>query len=29
MAVNIYQQGTPIFEFDVSGFDLDKYQSKS
>jgi hypothetical protein len=29
LAVNIYQQGTPIFEFDVSGFNFDKYQSKS
>ncbi|MGX4640872.1 hypothetical protein [Massilia sp. SYSU DXS3249] len=29
VAVNIYQQGTPVFEFDVSGFDLDKYQAKS
>jgi hypothetical protein len=28
-AVNIYQQGTPVFEFDVSGFDFDKYQAKS
>jgi hypothetical protein len=29
LAVNIYQQGTPVFEFDVSGFDFDKYQAKS
>lgn len=29
LAVNIYQQGTPIFEFDVSGFNVDKYQAKS
>lgn len=29
LAVNIYQQGTPVFEFDVSGFSFDRYQAKS
>ncbi len=29
VSVNIYQQGSPIFEFDVSGFDIEKYQAKS
>jgi len=28
LAVNIYQQGAPVFEFDVSGFDFFKYQAK-
>ncbi len=28
ISVNIYQQGAPVFEFDVSGFDQDKYISK-
>lgn len=28
VAVNIYQQGSPVFEFDVGGFDFDRYQSK-
>lgn len=28
IAVNMYQQGAPVFEFDVSGFDIDKYQTK-
>jgi len=27
--VNIYQQGAPIFEFDVSGFDKDRYKLKN
>ena len=27
IAVNIYQQGSPVFEFDVSGFDAGRYQS--
>nr|WP_143029086.1 hypothetical protein [Massilia sp. PDC64] len=27
IAVNIYQQGSPVFEFDVSGFDPSRYQS--
>ena len=26
IAVNIYQQGAPAFEFDVSGFDATKYK---
>jgi hypothetical protein len=29
ISTNIYQQGSPVFEFDVSGFDNDRYQSKS
>lgn len=29
ISANIYQQGSPVFEFDVSGFDNDRYQSKS
>lgn len=29
MSVNVYQQGSPVFEFDVQGFDLNKYTSKS
>lgn len=28
IAVNIYQQGNPVFEFDVSGFSAAKYQGK-
>jgi DNA-directed RNA polymerase subunit RPC12/RpoP len=28
IAVNIYQEGTPVFDFDVSGFDQEKYQPK-
>lgn len=28
IAANIYQQGTPVFDFDVSGFDQDKYRPK-
>ena len=28
LAVSIYQQGMPVFEFDLSGFDFDKYQGK-
>lgn len=26
LSVNIYQQGRPVFEFDVSGFSIDKFQ---
>lgn len=29
ISMNIYQQGSPVFEFDVSGFDNDRYQGKS
>jgi len=29
LSVNIYQQGSPVFEFDVSGFSVDRYQGKS
>lgn len=29
MAVEIYQNGAPAFEFDVNGFNPDKYQPKS
>ncbi|MDM5181704.1 hypothetical protein PO883_31485 [Massilia sp. DJPM01] len=29
LSVNIYQQGAPVFEFDVSGFDQEKFQPKS
>jgi hypothetical protein len=29
IAVNLYQQGSPVFEFDVSGFDAKRYQSGS
>ena len=28
LSVNVYQQGAPVFEFDVSGFDLAKYSGK-
>jgi hypothetical protein len=28
LSLNIYQNGRPVFDFDVSGFDVDKYQSK-
>jgi hypothetical protein len=28
ISVNIYQQGAPVFEFDVSGFDQEKYKQK-
>jgi len=28
IAANIYQQGAPAFEFDVSGFDQGKYKPK-
>lgn len=28
IATNIYQQGAPVFEFDVSGFELNKYKPK-
>ena len=28
IAANIYQQGAPAFEFDVSGFDASKYERK-
>ena len=28
IAVNIYQEGAPVFDFDVSGFDQEKYRSK-
>jgi len=28
ISTNIYHQGAPVFEFDVSGFDLDKYKPK-
>lgn len=29
LSVNIYQEGAPVFEFDVSGFDLAKYAGKN
>jgi hypothetical protein len=29
IAVQIYQNGSPVFEFDVSGFDLASYQGKT
>ena len=29
LSVNIYQNGAPAFEFDISGFDPDRYQPKS
>lgn len=29
IAVNIYQNGAPAFEFDVSGFDVDRYIPKA
>lgn len=28
ISTNIYQQGAPVFEFDVSGFDQQKYKPK-
>ncbi len=28
ISVNIYQEGAPVFEFNVSGFDQDKYKPK-
>lgn len=28
LSLNIYQSGRPVFDFDVSGFDVDKYQAK-
>jgi hypothetical protein len=28
ISVNIYQQGSPVFEFDVSGFDQNKFKPK-
>ena len=28
IATNIYKQGAPVFEFDVSDFDQDEYQPK-
>jgi hypothetical protein len=28
ISVNIYQEGSPVFEFDVSGFDQSKYKPK-
>ncbi len=28
ISVNIYQQGSPVFDFDVSGFNVGKYKSK-
>lgn len=29
LSINIYQQGSPVFEFDVQGFDFERYSSKS
>ena len=29
MAAEVYRQGTPVFEFDVRGFDVAKYEGKS
>lgn len=29
ISVNVYQEGSPVFEFDVSGFDRNKYVPKS
>jgi hypothetical protein len=29
LSLDIYQNGRPVFDFDVSGFDFDKYQAKS
>jgi len=29
ISIDIYQQGAPVFEFDVSGFDAEKYQQKN
>jgi hypothetical protein len=28
ISTNIYQQGSPVFEFDVSGFNQEKYKPK-
>ncbi|XHR27984.1 MAG: hypothetical protein ACFUZC_18895 [Chthoniobacteraceae bacterium] len=28
ISVPVYQQGSPVFEFDVSGFDIDAYSEK-
>lgn len=28
LSVDVYQQGSPVFEFDVSGFDVNKYKPK-
>lgn len=28
ISANIYQEGAPVFEFDVSGFDMNKYKQK-
>jgi hypothetical protein len=28
LSLNIYQNGRPVFDFDVSGFDVEKYQAK-
>ena len=28
ISADIYQQGAPVFEFDVSGFDKEKYKPK-
>jgi hypothetical protein len=28
MSLNVYQQGAPVFEFDVSGFNEAKYSGK-
>lgn len=28
LSANIYQEGQPVFEFDVSGFDKNKYKPK-
>jgi hypothetical protein len=29
LSVDIYHEGAPVFEFDVSGFDFDRYQTQS
>lgn len=29
ISMNIYQEGSPVFDFDVSGFNKDKYQPKT
>lgn len=28
LSLDVYQNGRPVFDFDVSGFDVDKYQAK-
>lgn len=28
ISVNVFQEGSPVFEFDVSGFDANKYKPK-